>query len=143
MKISGSNGVGSTATTRSTPRPASGGFSLSSASATKETVAAARASGPTGIGSIDALMALQEVGGPLERRRKAVKRAGRLLDLLDGVRADLLGGDMPASSLDNLLLAIREERTSTDDPRLEGLLNDIETRAAVEIAKLEVSARRQ
>jgi hypothetical protein len=88
-------------------------------------------------------MALQEVGGPLERRRKAVKRAGRLLDLLDGVRADLLGGDMPASSLDNLLLAIREERTSTDDPRLEGLLNDIETRAAVEIAKLEVSARRQ
>jgi hypothetical protein len=32
--------------------------------------------------------------------------------------------------------AVREERAGADDTRLQGLLNDIETRAAVELAKL-------
>ena len=37
--------------------------------------------------------------------------------------------------------AVREERATTDDPKLEGLLDEIETRAAVEIAKLERASR--
>jgi hypothetical protein len=32
---------------------------------------------------------------------------------------------------------VREQRALTDDPRLEGVLDEIETRAAVELAKLE------
>jgi hypothetical protein len=32
---------------------------------------------------------------------------------------------------------VREQRSLTDDPRLEGVLDEIETRAAVELAKLE------
>jgi hypothetical protein len=35
--------------------------------------------------------------------------------------------------------AIREQREGTDDPGLEGLLNEIETRAVVELAKLEMA----
>jgi hypothetical protein len=96
-------------------------------------------SGPASVSSLGALLALQEVGGPLERRRKAVNRAGRILDVLDDVKVALLEGGLPASALSRLVSAIREQREGTDDPGLEGLLNEIETRAVVELAKLEMA----
>jgi hypothetical protein len=82
-------------------------------------------------------MALQAVGGPLERRRRAVRRADKILDVLDEVKISLLEGEVPASALTNLVKAVQQTRDSTDDPGLESVLNEIETRAAVEIAKLE------
>ena len=91
----------------------------------------------TGVNSIDALLALQAVDGPLERRHRAVNRAGRILDVLDDVKVSLLDGEVSPDALDKLVLAIREERDETDDPRLEGVLDEIEMRAAVEMAKLE------
>ena len=91
-----------------------------------------------GVGSIDALLALQEVGGPLERRRKAVRRAGVILDVLDEVKLALLDGGVPPAALERLMTAVRLERGGADDPRLQGLLDEIEMRAAVELAKLEM-----
>lgn len=86
---------------------------------------------------VDALLALQDVGGPLERRRRAVSRAGRILDVLDEVKVALLGGELSLADLDRLSRAVREERAATDDPKLEAVLDEIELRAAVELAKLE------
>jgi hypothetical protein len=86
---------------------------------------------------VQALIALQEPGGPLERRRRAVSRAGRILDVLDEVKVALLDGNLNAQDLERLSRAVREERAETDDPKLEELLGEIETRAAVEMAKLE------
>jgi Class II flagellar assembly regulator len=142
MKIGGTNGVGPTGPARSTNRSAGGDFRLSKAGGNAEAASTAPASGTTSVGSIDALMALQEVGNPLERRRKAVRRASKLLDLLDGVRDGLLDGEVSVQSLNGLMTTIREERSTLDDPHLDGLLNDIETRASVEIAKLEMASRR-
>jgi hypothetical protein len=99
----------------------------------------AKAGGAAGIGSLDALIALQEVGGPLERRRKAVRRAGQILDVLDELKLDLLDGGIPPSRLDRLLGAVRLERGEADDPHLRVLLDEIETRAVVELAKLEMA----
>jgi hypothetical protein len=42
--------------------------------------------------------------------------------------------------LDRLRRAVRAERDLTEDPQLEGLLDEIELRAAVEVAKLEQAA---
>jgi hypothetical protein len=92
-----------------------------------------------GVGSIDVLLALQEVGGPLERRRKAVRRAGVILDVLDEVKLALLDGAVPPDALGRLISAVRLERGGADDPQLQGLLDEIETRAAVEMAKIEMS----
>jgi len=89
---------------------------------------------------VEALMALQEVETPTERRRRSVRRAGRLLDELDGIKIALLGGELSQAQLERLSRAIREQRDATDDPKLEGLLDEIETRAAVELAKLEAAA---
>jgi hypothetical protein len=137
MKINGSNPLGAGGPVKGGARSGGSGFHLSQTDEPAQTASTSRASGPTGIGSIDALMALQEVGGPLERRRRAVKRAGRILDVLDEVKISLLEGEVPAQALNALVQAVHHARDATGDPGLEAILNDIETRAAVEIAKLE------
>ncbi len=70
-----------------------------------------------------------------------MRRAGRLLDVLDGVKLNLLSGEVSSADLDNLKSAIRDQRDQTDDEGLEGVLDEIETRAAVELAKLECAKR--
>jgi hypothetical protein len=92
------------------------------------------------VSTLDALMALQEVGGPLERRRRAVRRADKILDALDSLKLELLDGPLDPAVLESLTRAVREQRSMTDDPDLEGLLDQVETRAVVELAKLEGSA---
>ena len=139
MKVGSSGGVSGAGAAYAPSRPAAGGFSLAGAPATADTAPMARTAGPTGVASLDVLLALQEVGGPLERRRKAVRRAGRILDVLDEVKLALLDGGLPPASLERLIAAIREERSGTEDRRLEDLLDEIETRAAVEMAKLEMA----
>lgn len=93
----------------------------------------------TPVGGLGALLALQETGGPLERRRRAVSRAGRILDVLDEVKLALVTGELSLSQLERLTRAVREERAATEDAALEDVLNEIETRAAVELAKLEMA----
>ncbi|MBP7703893.1 MAG: flagellar assembly protein FliX [Caulobacter sp.] len=138
MKVSGANGTGSVGGPRGV-KPAGGGaaFSLPSVEAAHGAVGTTPTAGLSAVSGLEALLALQDVGGPLERRKRAVNRAGRILDVLDEVKLALIDGDLSAGSLDRLVRAVRDERQNTDDGRLEALLDEIETRAAVEIAKLE------
>jgi hypothetical protein len=142
MKVTGPGGVGPTAGVRSVRGPGGEGFRLATPETAGGASQAASVSGPRSLMAVEALIALQDVGGPLERRRRAVGRANRILDALDDIRQALLGGEaLSASELDRLARAIRDERAQTDDPGLERLLDDIELRAAVEMAKLETSRR--
>jgi hypothetical protein len=88
---------------------------------------------------VEALLAMQDIETSTERRRRSVRRAGRLLDELDEIKIALLGGELGTAQLERLGRAIREQRSGTEDPKLETLLDEIETRAAVELAKLEMS----
>jgi hypothetical protein len=106
----------------------------------------ARAAGPAGptasisaAPSLDALLALQEEPPAGERRRRAVRRAGRILDVLDDLKIALLEGRMSPSALQDLQGLVREDRLETDDPGLKSVLDQIETRAAVELAKEEMA----
>jgi hypothetical protein len=137
MKITGPNGTGSASGPRGTRPAGGGGFRLPDV---EEAAGASPSSGvnrTAGVMGVDALLALQDVGGPLERKRRAVRRAGRILDVLDEVKLALLDGDLSLGQLERLRRAIRDERGLTDDPKLEEVLDAIELRAAVEIAKLE------
>ena len=141
MKVIGTSGVGS-AGGASKPRGASGeGFQVSQPAAAAGPAQTTRAGGVGGVMSVDAILALQEVAGPLERRRRAVGRAGKILDVLEDLKVGLLSGEASIDDLDRLRRAVRDERLGTDDEQLEGVLNEIETRAAVEIAKLESANR--
>jgi hypothetical protein len=139
MKVNGPSGAGSAAAPRGAGSPSASGFSLDGAGGASEAAPAARAGGVASVGGLDALIALQEVGGPLERRRRAVRRAGAILDVLDEVKLSLLDGGVPPAALDRLVRAVRLKRGEADEPRLRDLLDEIETRAAVELAKLEVA----
>jgi hypothetical protein len=140
MKINGASGVGS-AGGPGKARPAGGGFQLPQVAGPSGPSQVARTTSVAGVMSVDAILALQDVGGPLERKRRSVRRAGRILDVLDEVKVNMLSGDLSAGDLNKLVVALRDERHDTEDEKLEGLLNEIETRAAVELAKLERAKR--
>jgi len=89
-----------------------------------------------GVASIDALLALQ--GEDFEgARRRAAGRAFTLLDILDDIKIALLEGGVPAAKLNALLGALSATRDDTHDARLETVLDEVETRAMVELAKYE------
>lgn len=141
MKVNGTRGAPTTGATAG-PRPSTAqGFQIK-ADATGHADAAgqaARVSGVGAVGSLDALLALQEADGPMERRRRAVGRGGRILDVLDRIKLALLDGTAIGADLERLARAVREERIATGEEGLDDVLNEIETRAAVEMAKAEMS----
>lgn len=141
MKINGPDRTSQTPGPAKGARSAAPGFSLGASAESADAAPTGQSGGVSGVGSVDALIALQEVEGPLERRRKAVRRAGRILDVLDEMRLALLDGRADPAAAQRLATAVREERLGVEDPRLEGLLDQIETRARVELAKLEVARR--
>ena len=138
MKVSGSSGPSAAGGARpARSADAAPGFEPLMTPAAGSATGVTAAGGVSRVSSLDALMALQEVGGPLERRRRAMGRAGKILDALDDLKLDLLDGRLSPDALEALTRSVREQRSLTDDPQLEGLLDEIETRAAVELAKLE------
>jgi hypothetical protein len=139
LKISGPNSLSAAP---AAPRRTSGeSFSLAEPAAPSTPAETSVALGVSSLGSVDALIALQEVDSALGRRRRAVGRAGRLLDELEALKLSLLDGDISETGLRRLAAAVREQREATSDPRLEAVLDQIEARAAVELAKLEVALK--
>lgn len=136
MKVTGPSGPTTAATSR-TARPASG-FSLSSAGQAAPAAQPAAASAASGVAGLSALMALQGVETATERRRRAIRRGGGLLDRLDELKIALLSGQTGEVALSRLGQTLREERGEDQDPGLTDLLNQIDLRAAVELAKAEL-----
>lgn len=137
MKVNGTSGVGA-AGAAGRAKPTGGeGFKLPSMGGAAPAAQVAPTTAMSGVMGVDALLALQDVGGPLERRKRAMNRAGRILDVLDEVKIGLLSGEVTTHNLQRLQQAIRDQREGTEDERLESLLDEIEVRAAVEMAKLE------
>ena len=95
--------------------------------------------GVAGIGSAGALLGIQEVSEEEVRRKRALKRGRLTLDALSNLRDALLTGSLPMSTLRQLEQLVAEERAQVPDPLLHGILDEIELRAAVELAKLEMS----
>ena len=96
-----------------------------------------RAAAPAGAApatALDALLALQAVDDPVLKRRKLVRRGQSLLDALEAIKADLLVGRVSEGRLNQLMAVIGQAR-ERGDPGLDALLEDIELRARVELAK--------
>ena len=81
------------------------------------------------------MLALQAAGDATHSRHQATERAYSLLDLLDDLKLALLDGVIPRDTLERLTATLRSERETTNDPALEAALDEVELRAAVELAK--------
>lgn len=93
---------------------------------------------PAMLAGLDAILTLQAAeDAPQDRRRRLAKRGHDLLDGLDRLKAALLGGRVATQDLQAIAGRLAERAGSSGDPRLDGLILDIELRAAVELAKLE------
>ena len=57
------------------------------------------------------------------------------MNQLDEIKKDLLIGGIPKERLANLAQSLRMKKQETDDPALISIINDIELRASVELAK--------
>ena len=94
--------------------------------------------GPTAsLAAIDSLIALQEVPDLLAGRSKAARRGRDMLDLLEDIRDGLLLGGISSATLHRLLQLVNVKREEFADPGLSALLDDIELRARVELAKFQ------
>jgi hypothetical protein len=87
------------------------------------------------LGGIDALIALQGIEDPVERRSRAVKHGRRALDALDELKLGILSGTLDQATLLRLKSASADLKNGSGDERLDGVLSEIDLRVAVELAK--------
>ncbi|MCA3631285.1 MAG: flagellar assembly protein FliX [Methylobacterium sp.] len=139
MRIVDQRNVNAVASSRSARVGGSAGarFTLDSGTATAKAEGAAPASV---LGGLEALIAIQSEDTTRERRRRGLRRGHSLLDLLDELKIALLAGSPTPDLLNRLAVAMRDEGFS-GDPRLDGILESIDLRAAVELAKLRKAQR--
>ena len=88
--------------------------------------------------SMNALLALQEMPDEEVTKRKLVQEGEEAVDKLENLRMALLSGNVPYNLMNSLRGFVSQGR-QVSDPRLKSIINDIELRAAVEVAKIEQS----
>lgn len=141
MKI---DGTGTAATTRRTDKAKGarrpGGFSgMIGTGASQETGAA---TGMTGPAAVMGLLGLQEEDSHESPGQRGQRRAHAILDRLEELRMDILAGQVPERRLRAIAGAVAADRAAVDDPALAAVLDEVDLRAQVELAKLEMAAGR-
>jgi hypothetical protein len=132
MRIYGPSGL-AVAAPAAARRPASGTFTVAEEDASHAT---GGATALRTVGGIDALIALQGVDDPTERRRHALKRGRHALDALDELKIGLLGGELTPATLTKLRSAAAYLKDGSGEAGLDAVLAEIELRVEVEIAKM-------
>jgi len=137
MKINGTGPVKSNAPRRKGGADATGSGSFAALMSSATQSAPAAVSGAPQIGSVGALLALQSGADAMQgANQKEINRAEDILDRLDQIRVGILTGSLTGSALTSIFTNLNERRRDDIEPRLAGLIDEIELRARVELAKL-------
>ena len=136
MKVVGPNGITTPSAGRTT-RSASG-FSLGQTAAPASPAATTASAAPGGVSDVSALMARRRFSSGPSTPGSAIRRGGGLLDRLDALKLALLNGQTDQVSLEQLARTLREERADDGDAGLNAVLDQIDLRASVELAKAEM-----
>lgn len=141
MKISKVDSAKKTATTKKKKATAkSGEF----ADQVRGVAAAGGVEGPHGVegagpvGAVDSILAVQEVPDATDGRSKGIllQYGDDLLNRLDDIKIAILSGAVSKDKLTELAQTLRQRRQNSDDPKLNEIIDEIELRAEVEVAKL-------
>ena len=137
MKIEGpSKTQGAGSTKKSDKVGTDGSFEDFIASAPKGTKSAA----PThSIARVDALLSVQAAESPTERaaRKRMQVRADDILKELDRLRHSLLTGTLTVGQVVDIADVVASHREKITDPRLTAILDEIDLRAQIEMAKIQ------
>ena len=92
----------------------------------------------TAVTGINSILTVQEIIDHPEReeRRQLAEWGNDILDALDDIRHGFLIGAIPKERLETLAQRLRVRKASVSDPRLIDIINEIELRAEIELAKL-------
>ena len=134
MKIDRFSGPKTSATRRggASAPSGNGGFARALADGPSQ---AGTPAGSSPVNALNSLLSLQEVDDSTEGRKRARKRGAELLDQLEELRIAIALGEVPLAQLENLATMLAQRQAVTDDPKLAQIINEIEIRAAVELAK--------
>lgn len=142
IRVTGTNGPRATTSTKKAGKSGSksGEFAntLNQVSGAEETVSSAAIESSPAISAVDALLAVQQADDATSgqsNRQRAISWGEGILDRLDQIRMALLLGHVPPEKLHQIANEVASRKGKTGDPVLESVLNEIEIRAAVEIAK--------
>lgn len=86
---------------------------------------------------VNSFLFLQEVSDEEIHRQKALQHGKTALQALEQLHRDLLMGSIPEGTLRKLEQTVAQRRETFTDPKLSALLDEIELRVAVELAKLD------
>lgn len=136
MKITSTRPLRTAPARASRRSAASQGSDFSTQLADQPTTASAVTSSAP-LNAVDGILAVQEVPTATDGRSRGIKHGYSILDHLDDIRLGLLSGSISSLRLVELSQEIVEVRDTVIDPRLSAILDDVELRAAVELAKLD------
>jgi hypothetical protein len=136
MRIYGATGTTGASSAPAARRVKAGTFSIPQEEATPMP---ASAGGLRMVGGIDALLALQGVDDPTERRRRSVARGRYALDVLEELKLGVLAGTLDGAALGRLKSAAIGLKDLSGDRNLDGVLAEIELRVEVELAKMDLN----
>lgn len=106
-----------------------------------ETSGAAETASAPMVADVGALLLAQASEDPAERKAKKRmrERAEDVLKALDGVHRGLVSGKLSTAEMDSVGRAIAARREKINDSRLTEILDEVELRAQVELAKMEMA----
>ncbi len=139
MKISDVDGIKGPQKPKKTKKTGDKGAfdaALDAAEGAEETAA------PASVGGVEAptsLLSLQEVSSNAGLRQQTMQQGKKSLDILEELRRDLLLGDDSSHTLQRMREQQARMKQQVYDPQLKDVMDDIDLRLAVEIAKREAS----
>ena len=93
------------------------------------------------IAKVDALLAVQAAEDPTAgaARKRVRQRGNTILDELDKLRMAMLGGNMTVGHMIDIADVVASHRENISDPALTAIMDEIDLRAQVELAKMRVA----
>lgn len=108
---------------------------LDAMSETSEAETTEQAAPSAPVSDIGQMLMIQEVSDEEANRKKAIRTGHMTLDALEKLRLSILFGEVTEGQLLGMRQLVQRQRSFILDPHLRAVLDDIELRVAVELAK--------
>jgi hypothetical protein len=116
---------------------------MMSAGGTEDTSAPSGAGLSSTIAGVDALLMAQAADDPMQgkAKRQMKERAEGILDKLNDLKLAMVSGNVTIGHMVSIADVVASNRQNVTDPELSSILDEIDLRAHVELAKLEMVKR--